>query len=263
MEKLIYTHGMYRTKKVLPAFWAKTFPSLTFYIKFIRCVIQGSALAKRGQYDGHAWTQNSFGVLQALESVGVVVEVRGIEHVRQVEGPCVFIANHMSMLETVILPVILQPIKAITFVVKQSLLDYPVFKHIMRSREPVAVSRTNPRLDLKAVLEKGSEKLQTGVSMIIFPQTTRTPSFDPATFNTIGIKLAKKADVPVIPLALVTDAWQNGRYLKDFGKIDSSKKVMFSFGNVLQITGRGNQEHEHIIEFIQNTLLEESKRREE
>ena len=61
----------------------------------------------------------------------------------------------MSMMETLILPVMVQPIKPVTFVVKETLLSYPVFKHIMLSRNPIAVTRTNPRQDLKTVLNEG------------------------------------------------------------------------------------------------------------
>ena len=143
-----------------------------------------------------------------------------------------------------------------TFVVKQSLLDYPVFKHIMRSRDPIAVDRKNPRNDFKAVMQGGVERLKAGTSIIVFPQTTRTPSFDPKNFNTIGIKLAKKAGVPVIPIGLLTDAWRNGKHIKDFGKIDPSKNVLFSFREPLWIQGRSDKEHAEIIEFIQACIQE-------
>jgi 1-acyl-sn-glycerol-3-phosphate acyltransferase len=180
----------------------------------------------------------------------VYFEITGIEHIEQLKGPCVFIANHMSVLETVILPVIIQPIKNVTFVVKQSLLNYPIFRHIMRSRDPISVNRTNPREDLKAVLEGGVERLKNGISIVVFPQTTRTHSFDPTQFNTIGIKLAKRAKVPVVPVALLTDAWGNGKYLKDFGKIDPSKTVYFAFEKPIWIQNRGGEEHEAILQFI-------------
>ena len=139
-------------------------------------------------------------------------------------------------------------------IVKDSLLTYPVFGHVMRSRNPIAVGRSNPREDLKAVMEGGKERLGNGVSLIIFPQTTRTPAFDPAEFNTLGVKLARRADVPVVPLALVTDAWGTGKRFKDFGKIDPSKAVHLAFGEPMRIEGRGEAEHEAIIEFIQGNL---------
>ena len=135
-------------------------------------------------------------------------------------------------------------------------MDYPVFRHVMRSRDPITVGRTNPRDDLKAVLEGGTERLKAGRSLVIFPQTTRMEKFDPKGFNTIGIKLAKRADVPVVPVALKSGAWGNGKLLKDFGRIDPSKHVHFAFGPPLWIRERGNQEHNEIIAFISGKLKE-------
>jgi len=129
-----------------------------------------------------------------------------------------------------------------------------IFKHVLRSRDPIIVGRTNPRDDFKAVMEGGVQRLKTGRSIIIFPQTTRTTVFDPKAFNTIGVKLAHKANVPVVPIALKTDAWGNGKYLKDFGKIDPSKKVYFAFGEPMLIQGTGAEEHHKVVEFISSKL---------
>jgi 1-acyl-sn-glycerol-3-phosphate acyltransferase len=162
----------------------------------------------------------------------------------------------MGTLETFVLPTLISSSKDATFVIKQSLVDYPVFKYVMRARDPITVGRSNPRDDLKAVLEGGTERLKAGRSIIIFPQTTRTSVFDPEQFNTIGIKLAKRAGVPVVPIALKTDAWGNGKYLKDYGRIDPSKKVHVAFSKPLWIKDRGTEEHQEIIEFITEKLKE-------
>lgn len=217
-------------------------------------VFRSSSLAKRGRYGNEGWSNSSLDVIKALEHAGVVFEVTGADHFINLGAPCVFIGNHMSALETFILPCIIEPFKDVTFVVKKSLIDYPVFRHVMRSRNPVVVDRLNPREDLRAVLEGGTERLNAGRSIIIFPQTTRTTVFDPASFNTIGIKLARKAGVLVIPIALKTDAWGNGKQFKDFGRIDPSKKVYFAFGEPLSIKGNGAGEHHKIIEFITSKL---------
>lgn len=200
--------------------------------------------------------ESSYQVLRALERVGIRVEVTGIRHLEALDGPCLVIANHMSVLETFVLPGVIQPIRPVTFVVKESLMTYPVFGHVMRSRDPIAVTRTNPRQDFKTVMEGGRERLARGVSLVVFPQTTRTSSFDPEEFNSIGIKLAQKTGVPVVPLALLTDAWGNGKRLKDFGKIDPSRTVHLAFGEPMVVAGRGSAEHEAVIAFIQGKLKE-------
>ena len=256
MEQLSYTDGVYHTQSRPLSVRARLFPSLTYYPRFMWIIYQASRKSKQGRYDNPSWCHSSIGIMRALEDAGVQITVEGIGHLQGLKGPCVIVANHMSMLETVVLPIIVQPVLDVTFVVKQSLLEYPVFRHIMRSRDPIAVSRVNPREDLKAVLEGGADRLRRGISVIVFPQTSRTPGFDPSQFNSIGVKLAQRAKVPVVPLALRTDAWQNGWPLKDFGRINRSRRVHFAFGSPLEIKGRGAEEHRQITEFIQGWLKE-------
>jgi 1-acyl-sn-glycerol-3-phosphate acyltransferase len=227
-----------------------------FYPHLFMVVLRGSSQAKRKRYGTREWCEGSLTTLRALEGVGVKFEITGVDAFVKHDGPCVFIGNHMSTLETFVLPVLISTFKESTFVVKQSLVDYPIFKHIMRARNPITVGRSNAREDLKAVLEGGTERLKAGTSIVIFPQTTRTSVFDPEQFNTIGVKLAKKAGVPVVPFALKTDAWGTGSFIKDYGRIDPEKQVHITFGEPAQIKDRGNEEHAAIIEFISGKLRE-------
>lgn len=229
---------------------AKIWPSVYFYSHLLAIVYAASRLARAGRYDGREWVKSSLEVLHLLERTGIRIEIEGLDRFTTFDGPCVIIGNHMSMMETLILPVMVQPLKPVTFVIKESLLTYPVFRHVMQSRDPIAVTRTNPRKDLKIVLEEGAKRLAGGTSVIVFPQTTRTTSFDPAEMTSIGVKLAKKAGVPIVPLALRTDAWMNGKYLKDLGRLNVLRPVHFAFGPVLRVEGRGNEEQQRITEFI-------------
>ncbi len=256
VDAIQYENNEYRTAPTSISLPARMLPSLTFYSQVFIIVLRGSAKAKRRHYDTTEWCQSSLATLRALEHVGVDIEITGIDSITSFGGPCVFISNHMSTLETFVLPAIIAPMKDVTFVVKQSLVEYPIFKHIMRSRDPITVGRENPREDLKAVLEGGTERLKAGRSIIIFPQTTRTAVFYPEAFNSIGIKLAKKAGVPVVPIALKTDAWGNGKYLKDYGRIVPSKRVYFAFGKPLTIKDRGAEEHKETTRFIRGKLKE-------
>ena len=225
------------------------FPSLRFYPRFLKVVYQSATYAKRGAYTKEVWQEHSIKVLRALESVGVEFDVRGLEHLKEVEGPVIFVGNHLSVMETVVLPSWILTYLPFTYVIKESLLEVPVFKHVMASLDPIAVTRTNPRLDLKIVLEQGVERVARSLSIVVFPQTTRT-QFNPDQFSTIGVKLARKAKVPIIPLALLTDAWENGRISKDFGKIVPSRKAFFAFGEPLVVEGKGSEEQQQIIDFI-------------
>ncbi len=240
--------------KMPRSLFSRIFPSLTFYMQAFRIVWKNSRKALKGFYGGAEWAGSSLDILQALENVGVRIEITGMDNLRRYEGPVVFIANHMSTLETFILPGILQPVKETTFIVKDSLVTMPVFGPVMRSRDPVVVGRVNPREDLRTVLEEGSRKLAAGRSIVVFPQSTRSLDFDPAEFNTLGIKLALKAGVPVVPIALKTDAWGVGKIMKDFGPLDKNKKVHFAFGGPMEIKDRGADEHREIIAFIQDKL---------
>jgi 1-acyl-sn-glycerol-3-phosphate acyltransferase len=249
----------YLTKPRKISLIARLVPSINFYCRFIEIVCTASRRAKRGLYDDSEWNLSSLRVLTQLENIGICFHVTGVEHLQMLDGPCVIISNHMSMMETVVLPTIINPIKKITFIVKESLLRYPIFKHIMCSRNPIAVTRVNPRQDLKTVMEEGVDRLQKGISIVVFPQTTRSVFFEPEQMTTIGVKLAKKADVPIVPLALDTSAWKNGNLIKDFGKLDVSKDARFAFGEPIRVEGKGTEEHQMIIKYIETKLMEWTK----
>jgi 1-acyl-sn-glycerol-3-phosphate acyltransferase len=259
LEGIIYKNDIYKTGFRNVSLMAKIMPSFIFYCKILPIIFKAGYQAKRCMYDSSEWAKSSLAVFRALESVGIKVEITGIENFKTLDSPCVFVANHMSTLETFVLPSIIAPFMEVTFVVKKSLVEYPVFKHVMRSRNPVTVGRTNPRDDLKAVLEGGAQRLKDGISIIIFPQSTRASVFDPSKFNTLGTKLAKRANVPIVPIALKTEAWSEGKYLKDLGRIFPSKDVYFAFGKPILVKDRGDEEHCKIIEFISSKLREWNK----
>ncbi len=253
MHKIPYTNFHYLTEKTIkPAL----FPSLVFYFRLICTVISAGRLAKKNRYDSLDWIESSYTVMQRLEQAGIRIEISGIDNLEKVKGPVVIIGNHMSMMETLILPVMVQPIRPVTFIVKEALLAYPVFQHVLRSQNPIAVTRTNPRQDLKTVLSEGLDRLSSDISIIVFPQTTRSHTFDAKQMSSIGVKLAKKAGVPVVPLALKTDCWQNGERIKDFGRLDAAKTAHFAFGEPIIVEGKGDAEHEAVNAFITQKLKE-------
>ncbi len=99
----------------------------------------------------------------------------------------------MSTLETFVFPFLVGTAKECSFVVKRSLVTNKIFGPVMRSLNPIAVDRQDPRKDLDVVMKEGTELLKNGVSVILFPQATRDPVFKPENFNSLGIKTCKKS----------------------------------------------------------------------
>jgi 1-acyl-sn-glycerol-3-phosphate acyltransferase len=228
---------------------------LYFTLKYVALVFSTRREALDGRYDTKAWADSSFYILRLIEKTGGKFHIEGIENIGKSGGPVVFISNHMSTLETMVFPGIIAPIRNVTFVVKDSLVKHPLFGAVMRSRDPIVVGRTDPRKDFETVMNEGVELLSKGISVVIFPQSTRSPVFKMEEFNSLGIKLARKAGVDVVPVAIRTDFWGNGSIVKDLGPIDRYKPVNMVFGEPFRITGNGREEHLKVVNFIKSYLL--------
>jgi len=144
----------------------------------------------------------------------------------------------MSTLETFVLPVLIEPYKDVTFVVKQSLVDYPISNphalpgpHHRGQGERPGGPEGGARGRDRAPEAEGHHHL---------PQTTRTPVFDRRS-STPSASSSRSGRRPVVPIALKTDAWGNGTWVKDYGKVDPAIKAYFEFGKPLRITGRATR----------------------
>jgi 1-acyl-sn-glycerol-3-phosphate acyltransferase len=253
-KEFLAQHDEYRTQnKIRKAI----FPSLFFYICHVsRIVLYSYRQARKNNYGDINWVNSSLDVLKSIEKIGINVHVTGMNNLKKVGGPVVFVSNHMSVLETFLFPSFIHQVKKIVYVMKIELTTFPFFGIVASARNPIIVGRKNPKEDLITVLEEGSKKIKEGLSVIIFPQRTRSNKFDRSLFNTLGVKLAKRNNVPVIPIAVVTDAWGNGKIIKEFGKIDPTKEVKITFGEPMKVVGNGSEQHEKSVDFIMNKLLE-------
>jgi 1-acyl-sn-glycerol-3-phosphate acyltransferase len=229
---------------------------LYFALKYASVVLRTRKEAIRKVYDTKAWTDSSFEILRLIERTGGIFNITGMENITRSPGSVLFISNHMSTLETMILPSIIGPHKELTFVVKESLVKHPLFGDVMRSRNPIVVGRTDPRKDLEEVMNGGVDLLKNGTSIVIFPQSTRSVEFRPEEFNSLGVKLARKANVEVVPIALKTDFWGNGKLIRELGPLDHHKPIHIKFGEPMKITGNGKEENQRIIDFIKSSLEE-------
>ena len=264
MIKTYFNGDKYQTDGDKRNIFDKLFLNTRWYFVYgyAKEVIKARNWAVKDKYDTEKWVDSSFEIVRDVEKCGGRIFIDGMENISKVKGPVVFVSNHMSNLETFLFPSIIAPIKEITYVVKDSLVSIPFFGPVMRSRNPIIVSRKNSRQDLMKVINQGKDIIANGTSIVLFPEGTRKKEFIPEKFNSLGIKLAKEAGVPVIPIAIKTDFWEVGKLIKDIGPIRRKEPVCISFGEPISITGNGKEEQKRVIEFISEKIKDFKKYKE-
>jgi 1-acyl-sn-glycerol-3-phosphate acyltransferase len=248
----------YHSPATLKTSWGYRLPgrSLLFAAEvFTRVVWPAWRLARRGSYDVKSGEASAWRTIRTIEKTGTPVHVTGMEVLSELAGPCVFVANHMSTIETFMFPALVASVKPLSFVVKESLCR-GFFGPIMRTYHPIGVSREDPRADLKMVLSEGQKRLADGLSVFIFPQATRSLVFESAHFNSLGEKLAGRAGVPVVPVAVKTDFYAPGRIVRDLGRVKKGETVKVHFGPAMATDQPAKALHEEVVGFITTHLKE-------
>ena len=225
-----------------------------FYLCYLHIIYKTNRVVKSGTYEDPDYCHTSDNTFKLIESCGGKFHIKGLDNIKNCEGSVVFIGNHMSILETFILPGLIIPFKSVSFIVKESLVKSAFFGAVMSATHPISVTRKDPKKDYKSVMVGGKKFLDSGRSIIVFPQSTRGSNFISAEFGSIGDKLAQKANVQVIPVALKTDFWSNGKILKDFGRIHRDRNIYFEFGKPLSPEIPVKEKHSMIVSFIEDRL---------
>ncbi len=126
------------------------------------------------------------------------VVVHGIKNLPNGGNLC-FVANHQSAYD---IPLIMAVIpRNIGFIAKQELTFLPFISTWMRAMNCVFIDRKKPRKAVKQ-LEKGVQNLQSGHSMVIFPEGTRSRSSNMGTFHTGSLKIAFRAESTIVPITI-------------------------------------------------------------
>lgn len=132
-----------------------------------------------------------------LAATGSKVTVRGAENIPS--GPVVFMANHLSLFDIMLLLGYIA--KPIAFMAKKELAKVPVIRSLMGEVGCLYLDREDVRQAVK-VFRRGAEQVRKGLSMVIFPEGTRSLTGSIGDFKSGSMKLAIKADVPIVPAAI-------------------------------------------------------------
>lgn len=132
-------------------------------------------------------------------------------------SPCVILSKHQSAWETIAFQEIFPPQ---AWVLKRELLWVPFFGWGLAASRPIAIDRSAGVRALDGVVKQGIDRLSGGRYVVVFPEGTRMPSGKRGRYNPGGAMLAKKAGVPVVPVAHNSGTyWSRRGFLKKPGVI--------------------------------------------
>ena len=148
-------------------------------------------------------------------TLNITTRIIGQENVNK--SPCVIISNHQSTWETLAFQTIFP---AHTWVLKKELLWLPVFGWSLTLLKPIIINRGDKLNAIKKVILQGSDRLNKGISVVVFPEGTRQPYNQLGDYQNGGAAIAKKTGYDIIPVYHnAGKIWPKGSFIKKPGVI--------------------------------------------
>ncbi|MBI2828606.1 MAG: 1-acyl-sn-glycerol-3-phosphate acyltransferase [Acidobacteria bacterium] len=156
----------------------------------------GSSLFEKRGYFAH-WCARAWSRL-ILRTTGVRVDVAGLE--RLVPGRTyLFVANHQSIYD---IPILFWSLPyQLRIIAKESLGRFPFLGWHLRRTGHMLVDRRRP--DRAALSSWATRLTSKGLSLIVFPEGTRSEGGRVGRFKSGSFYLALEAGIPVVPLSVV------------------------------------------------------------
>lgn len=199
-------------------FESRGLPSLEMLLRTLltaQTVMATTAVCAIGKRIGIGRVTNGNRMTRLLGEVGcgfagIDIETEGAHYLQQ-ERPAIFIFNHQSLLDSLVISHLLR--EDVVALVKKEMADNPMVGPLLRQIDTIFVDRQDR--DQSTVLRKALAVLASGRSLVIAPEGTRSTLGGIQPFKHGAFLLAKKAGVPVIPVVLhnVKDALPNGGFI--------------------------------------------------
>ena len=129
---------------------------------------------------------------------GVRVKMEGLDNLRK-GSPCIFMSNHQGSYD------IFSLLGYIPFqfkwLAKKELFSIPVLGWGMSAVGYISLDRAGTRETVEA-MNRAAQKIQQGMSVVIFPEGSRSPDGCIQPFKKGGFTLAIKSKVPIVPIAI-------------------------------------------------------------
>jgi 1-acyl-sn-glycerol-3-phosphate acyltransferase len=128
----------------------------------------------------------------------IKVTVLGMEHIDPT-APYVYMANHQSMFDILTLLGYL-PVQ-FRWLAKKELFKIPIFGYSMARVGYISIDRSNRRSAIES-LNRAAKKIADGVSVVIFPEGTRSADGNLRAFKKGGFYLAIDSRQPIVPVVI-------------------------------------------------------------
>ncbi|TVQ29246.1 MAG: 1-acyl-sn-glycerol-3-phosphate acyltransferase [Geminicoccaceae bacterium] len=147
------------------------------------------------------------GVLVLLRRLaGITLEVRGTPP----QEPSLLASKHQSALETVVYH---RLVPDIAIPLKVELTRIPLFGRYVLRAGCIAVEREAATKAMRALMQAAKERMDGGLSLLIFPEGTRVPPGERQPYRSGIFALYSQLDRPVVPVALHTGhVWPKGLF---------------------------------------------------
>lgn len=212
-----------------------------------------------GKLTTQSWAELCFSSVTIAERLGMRVVFEGWKNRQAVQGPVMYLCNHLSTVETIVLPPVVLTYGPFNIVAKSSLGHLPFLEHAAEHMGMITLGRKSPKEDLVKMLTVGTEKIKAGNSFLIFPQGSREPVFSRKRFSSIGAKLAERAGCPIVPIVADTRCQPTRTkgllrcLFKDFGPVDTSRDIRFACGPAVPC-GKSREMHEAAFDWMATKL---------
>ncbi|KAK4537711.1 hypothetical protein CDCA_CDCA13G3736 [Cyanidium caldarium] len=134
----------------------------------------------------------------SMATMGVIPRVLGREHLPAPSHPVVYVCNHTSYVDIFTLAFLRRRFK---FVSKRSIFGIPIIGWAMRMARHIALARGDRR-DQWRVFREMVTHLQRGMSLVLFPEGTRSLDGRLRPFRSGAFRAAAEAGVPIVPLTV-------------------------------------------------------------
>ena len=132
--------------------------------------------------------------------------------------PVVIASNHQGLWESFYLQTLMNPL---TTIIKKELIYVPFFGWALNLLNPIKINRSKKIESAKKVIMLGSEMLNNGFSILLFPEGTRKiPGKRVGKFARSAADLAIKNNVDLIPIYHDSGLyWKNRKFIKFPGTV--------------------------------------------